>query len=754
MMEPKTCYSTFLTLKLITFLLLNFTLRKLSAYENYYSRDDFPHDFIFGAATTAYQVEGAANEDGRTPSIWDTFAHDVFEGTENGNVACDGYHKGPVNPKGLEYYNNLINELISNGIQPHVTLHNFDLPQVLEDEYGGWVSRKIIRDFTNYADVCFREFGDRVLYWTTINEPNVFAIGGYDLGATPPRRCSPPFCHSTGNKGNSTIEPYLAVHNILLSHSSAARLYRRKYKENQHGFVGISIFTFGCHPITNTERDRVACQRVYDHMVGWIMEPLVRGDYPISMKRNAGSRIPAFTSRESKQIKGVIHYYNINVTDNPDALNNNLRDYNMDIAAVLYFELFSNEEIAVTPWKLVEELNKLKLLYGNPPLFIYENGQRTNSNSSLQDVTRVNYLYGYIGAVLDALRDGSNIKGYFVWSFMDVFELLDGYESSFGLYYVDRNDPELKRYPKLSAKWYNKFLKGGRTSIVGDLQQLNKDPSHCSLQNRGDSTTEPYLAVHHILLSRSSAVRLYRRKYKDKQHGFIGIAVCSSGLIPANDTDEDRAATQRARARIPTFSDRESAQLKGSCDFIGMIFYNNLNVTDNSVALKRNLRDYGADMAAQLTFAQALFSNEEYPVTPWTLREELNIMKTLYGNPPIFIYENGQRTQRNSSLQDVTRVEYLHGYIGAVLDSIRDGSNIKGYFGWSFMDVFELLDGYNASFGLYYVDRDDPKLKRYPKLSAEWYGNFLKGGKTSVVGAIELEKDPSSVSVGHLCHIH
>ncbi|XLT84248.1 hypothetical protein HN873_006001 [Arachis hypogaea] len=171
-----------------------------------------------------------------------------------------------------------------------------------------------------------------------------------------------------------------------------------------------------------------------------------------------------------------------------------------------------------------------------------------------------------------------------------------------------------------------------------------------------------------------------------------------------------------AGARIPTFSDRESAQLKGSCDFIGMIFYNNLNVTDNSVALKRNLRDYGTDMAAQLIFTQALFSNEEYPVTPWTLCEELNIMKTLYGNPPIFIYENGQRTQRNSSLQDVTRVEYLHGYIGAVLDSIRD----------------------------------DPKLKRYPKLSAEWYGNFLKGGKTSVVGAIELEKDPSSVSVGHL----
>ncbi|XLR69241.1 hypothetical protein S83_019913, partial [Arachis hypogaea] len=124
------------------------------------------------------------------------------------------------------------------------------------------------RDFTNYAYVCFREFGDKVLYWTTINEPNVFAIGGYDSGTTPPRRCSPPFCHSTGNKGNSTIEPYLAVHNILLSHSSAARLYRRKYKENQHGFVLISIFTFGCHPVRNMERGRVACKRVYNHMVG------------------------------------------------------------------------------------------------------------------------------------------------------------------------------------------------------------------------------------------------------------------------------------------------------------------------------------------------------------------------------------------------------------------------------------------------------------------------------------------------------
>nr|KYP74195.1 Hydroxyisourate hydrolase [Cajanus cajan] len=342
--------------------------------------------------------------------------------------------RGPVNPKGLQFYNNLINELISNGIQPHVTLHNYDLPQVLEDEYGGWVSRDIIRDFTYYADVCFREFGDRVLYWTTINEPNVFAMGGYDLGISPPQRCSLPFCAIDSGRGNSTYEPYLTVHHILLAHSSAARLYRRKYKDKQHGFVGISVFTYGIFPLTNTEKDRLASQRVWDFLIGWIMEPLLYGDYPISMKTNAGERIPAFTIRESEQVKGsydfigVIHYTNSNVTDNSDALEKQLRDYSADMAAKIckYFVKFKDSEFS------------------------------------------------------KKLKDGSNIKGYFAWSFLDLFELLDAYKSSFGLYYVDRNDPELKRYPKLSAKWYSQFLKGKNASIV-EVIELEKDPSLVSV---------------------------------------------------------------------------------------------------------------------------------------------------------------------------------------------------------------------------------------------------------------------------------
>ncbi|XLT84254.1 hypothetical protein HN873_006007, partial [Arachis hypogaea] len=259
--------------------------------------------------------------------------------------------------------------------------------------------------------------------------------------------------------------------------------------DKQHGFVGITIYIFGLFPHTNTEKDRTATERYRDFTVGWIMEPFLHGDYPISMRETAGARIPSFTNRESELVKGscdfigLIHYSNANITDNSEALKNNLRDYTADIAAKLISGLnpFSNEEYPVAPWGLHEELNKFKLRYGNLPIFIYENGQRTPSNASLQDESRVKYLHGYIGATLDALRNGSNIRGYFAWSFLDLFELLDGYKVSYGLYYVDRNDPELKRYPKLSAKWFNWFLRGRRSiSIVGAMK-LVKDPSHISI---------------------------------------------------------------------------------------------------------------------------------------------------------------------------------------------------------------------------------------------------------------------------------
>ncbi|KAG5567727.1 hypothetical protein RHGRI_003052 [Rhododendron griersonianum] len=428
-----------------------------------FSRNDFPPDFVFGSGTSAYQVEGAAFEDGRTPSIWDTFAHDGNVHGDTGDIACDGYHKykediqlmvetgleayrfsiawsrlipngrGPVNPKGMEYYNNFIDELIRNGIQPHVTLVHSDLPQALEDEYGGWISRKVVKDFTAYADVCFREFGDRILHWSTFNEANIFVLGGYDVGITPPSRCSPPFGAPNCSKGNSSSEPYIAAHNILLAHASAASLYKNKY---QVLFVN----------------------------------PLVFGDYPNIVKKNAGTRIPAFTNLESQQIKGSFdflglnHYATLYIKDNPNKLKMDIRDFNADMAADM-IPMHGDtppDQFPITPSGLVGVLEYFKQVYGNPPIYIHENGQQTRRNSTLDDMPRVNYLCGFIGGLLDALRNGSNSRGYFTWSFLDVFELLDGYNSAFGLYYVDFDDKDLKRYPKRSAHWYSNFLKGMR----------------------------------------------------------------------------------------------------------------------------------------------------------------------------------------------------------------------------------------------------------------------------------------------------
>ncbi|CAE5956375.1 unnamed protein product [Arabidopsis arenosa] len=475
--------------------LLALALTAVSSLE--YSRNDFPPGFVFGSGTSAYQVEGAADEDGRTPSIWDVFAHAGHSRVAAGNVACDQYHKykedvklmanmgleayrfsiswsrllpsgrGPINAKGLQYYNNLIDQLITHGIQPHVTLHHFDLPQALEDEYGGWLNQEIVRDFTAYADTCFKEFGDRVSHWTTINEVNVFALGGYDQGLTPPARCSPPFGLNCTN-GNSSTEPYIAVRNMLLAHASATNLYKQQYKFKQHGSVGISVYTYGVVPLTNSGEDKQATARVNDFYIGWILHPLVFGDYPETMKTNVGSRLPAFTEEESEQVKGafdffgVINYMALYVKDNSSSLKPNVQDFTTDMAVEM--TLFGNtsleNEFANTPWSLQQILLYIKETYRNPPVYILENGQMTPHRSSLEDTTRVKYLSSYIEAVLHSIRKGSNVKGYFQWSLMDVFELFGGYEKSFGLFYVDFKDPHLKRSPKLSAHWYSSFLMG------------------------------------------------------------------------------------------------------------------------------------------------------------------------------------------------------------------------------------------------------------------------------------------------------
>ncbi|RLM99959.1 beta-glucosidase 22-like [Panicum miliaceum] len=469
------------------------------------ARPDFPADFIFGAGTSAYQYEGATDEDGRSPSIWDTFTHEGrMPDKSTGDLGADGYHKykvssglinfdedvklmsdtgleayrfsiswsrliprgrGPINPRGLEYYNNLINELVKLGIEIHVTLYQLDFPQILEDEYQGWLSPRVVEDFTAYADACFREFGDRVRHWTTMDEPAVAAVGGYDSGTFAPGRCSKPFGRDDDcPAGNSSVEPYVAAHNSILAHASAVKLYRDKYQATQQEGVGMNVYTH------------------------WTLDPLVYGDYPKTMKEKVGSRLPLFTEEQSSMIRGatdfisVNHYTSVYISDRSDSAETGRpHDVYGDMSVAFRSTrdgtptpMFVPTNMVVDPQGLQCLLEYLSDTYKNIPVYVQENGQFSftsflaiyhlaesfaqDSKESIYDQKRVDFLRGYIGSTLAALRNGANVKGYFVWSFLDLYEFLAGYGSRYGLYHVDFQDAELPRKPKLSAQWYSKFL--------------------------------------------------------------------------------------------------------------------------------------------------------------------------------------------------------------------------------------------------------------------------------------------------------
>ncbi|KAK8917089.1 Beta-glucosidase 31 [Platanthera zijinensis] len=491
--------------RLLPFLLV-FVLTAIAGVAASITRDDFPPDFIFGAGTSAYQVEGAAAEDGRKPSIWDTYAHSGrTRDKKTADITADQYHhykedvklmkklcldayrfsiswsrlipdgRGRINPKGLQYYNNLINELIINGIQPHVTLHHFDHPQALEDEYGGLVSPKMIEDFTAYADLCFKEFGDRVKYWSTFNEPNVEAILGYDVALFPPGRCSSPF-GSNCSAGDSRTEPYISAHNILLAHASAATLYKEKYQKEQRGQIGITIIGFWFEPSTNATDDVAAVKRTMEFHIGWFLQPLVYGDYPATMKDIVKSRLPIFSKEESSRLKasfdfiGLNHYNVLYLQSNPTKFDYNERDYFRDLSIKLGdHHMEGLLKVKASPWGLQRILEYIKANYRNPPIIIHENGYSTHGANStapgydFNDHERVNYIKEYIESLHTSIRNGSNTFGYFIWSFIDCFELVFGYTSKFGLYGVDFSKKERPRYPHLSAQWYSNFLRcGGR----------------------------------------------------------------------------------------------------------------------------------------------------------------------------------------------------------------------------------------------------------------------------------------------------
>ncbi|KAK4486107.1 hypothetical protein RD792_008775 [Penstemon davidsonii] len=471
------------------------------------SRDSFPKGFIFGTAASAYQVEGMADKDGRGPSIWDNFIKTpgLEPNNASGEVSVDQYHKykedidlmaklnfeayrfsiswsrifpngtGKVNKKGVDYYNRLINYMLSKGITPYPNLCHYDLPQALQDRYNGWLSHQVVKDFADYAEFCFKAFGDRVKNWQTFNEPRVVAALGYDTGFFAPGRCSKAFGNCT--EGDSSTEPYIVAHNLILCHAAAAQRYREKYQEKQKGRIGILLDFVWYEPLTKSKADHAAAQRAIDFHIGWFMHPLVYGEYPKTIQNIVGKRLPKFTKEEVKMVKGSFDFVGINqytayyMYDPHQGKPKDLgyqQDWNAGFAydrhGVPIGQRAHSDWLYIVPWGLYKAVSYIKEHYGNPTMILAENGMDQAGNLTLpgvlNDTARIDYYKGYLVQLKKAINDGAKVTGYFQWTFVDNFEWRLGYTSRFGIVYVDFNT--LKRYPKKSAYWFQR------------LQQKNK----------------------------------------------------------------------------------------------------------------------------------------------------------------------------------------------------------------------------------------------------------------------------------------
>ncbi|KAM6568148.1 hypothetical protein CsatB_016133 [Cannabis sativa] len=476
-------------------------------------KSDFPSDFVFGVATAAAQIEGSVNAEGKGESIWDNFVKTnpvKIADRSNMTTAIDSYKRfmsdieaisklgvksyrfsiawtrilpngslsGGVNEAGISHYNNLINELVKRGIKPYVTLLHFDSPQALQEKYGGFLSRSMVKDFKDYSELCFTRFGDRVKNWVTINEPLIVAQMGYDLGVAAPGRCSFPFLAGPCTEGNSTTEPYIVTHNMLLAHATAVKLYRRKFQKTQGGEIGITLVGKYFEPYSETRDDIAATKRLMDFQVGWFMEPLVYGHYPKSMIRKVKNRLPKFTLKQKKLVQGSFDFIGINYYTSrfakskppsfptrftTDALAT--EESHKINGSLIGPKAKGSTFIFVYPEGLRKLLCFMKDKYQNPKIIITENGitEVNDPNKPLEvalnDPHRIINTLRHLYKIHQAMQYGVNVKGYFYWSLFDDFEWGEGFLPRFGLYYIDYKN-NLNRIPKESAKWFNRFLNG------------------------------------------------------------------------------------------------------------------------------------------------------------------------------------------------------------------------------------------------------------------------------------------------------
>lgn len=471
------------------------------------ARRPFPAGFVWGAATAAYQVEGAVTAGGRTPSIWDTFSHTPGRvlGGATGDVACDHYHRldddldllawlgvgayrfsvswtrwmpegrGPVSAEGAGFYDRLVDGLLSRGIQPWATLYHWDLPQVLQDA-GGWPERDTAHRFAEYADSVGSRLGDRVEAFLTLNEPWCSAFLGYASGL-----------HAPGVQDDAAA--VRAVHHLLLGHGEAVTALRLHHHPAR---LGIALNVYPVEPLTSTEEDRDAARRIDGLANRIVLDPLLRGDYPVDVVADLSS-VTDFGHVRDGDLAVISapldllgeNYYNphvvaaSNVVASPGGGAAQLGAPEgwragspwvgaRDVRFARRGGPLTTMGWEVVPQGLPDVLLRLAHDYDCPPLYVTENGsafadvvtgdaEGPDGAVSVVDPHRAAYLESHLDACLDAIGEGVDLRGYFAWSFLDNFEWAWGYAQRFGLVYVDYGTQ--RRIPKSSAHYLRDVIR-------------------------------------------------------------------------------------------------------------------------------------------------------------------------------------------------------------------------------------------------------------------------------------------------------
>lgn len=465
---------------------------------------NFPKGFLWGSASAAYQVEGAWDKDGKSESIWDRYVRipgTTFKGT-NGNLAVDHYHRykedvalmaeqglkayrfsiawtrilpqgrGEVNQAGIQFYSDLIDELLAHDIEPVVTIYHWDLPQVLQEEYGGWESRQIVDDFVNYSAVLFEAFGDRVKYWVTLNEQNIFMTLGYVQELHPP-------------KVHSYQRMYNANHNANLANALTIKKFREMKVPGQ---IGPSFAYNPAYSIDSKAENVIATENYEAFNSSWWMDMYINGKYPKTvLKALEGMDIHIDIQEGDDEILadarpdflGINYYQTNTVAYNPvdgvsvGKMNTTGEKGSSEESGMPgLFKRVQNPFVERTNWDWEIDPQGLKLGIKritnryDIPIMITENGlgeyDKLTEDKEIHDDYRIKYISDHVDAIGEAIQEGSDVIGYCTWSYTDLLSWLNGYQKRYGFVYVDREEDDatakLTRYKKDSYYWYKNLI--------------------------------------------------------------------------------------------------------------------------------------------------------------------------------------------------------------------------------------------------------------------------------------------------------